>query len=609
MESVLRGLGRKYHAQIVKYGTVVGAFVLLQCSDRNVSSQAYSWLQGIGVDELPLKNPVPPSKVIEALSWLISLTGPIVLAVDQLDPIVSYHNLIASGSDALDDDEERQAQTIIEGLCRGLSEIFEVTLRTTTVLSCLEATWQILTGRALRSFEGRFNDPILLAPITAAQAAGDLITARTTETYQRLRFNPPYPSWPIAKEAFATAVGLPPRDVLRRCDAHRRKCIANQKVIELKSFAGAALPPVPKPTADSSLDTRLTALRTAANVAGLCDEEHEEELSDLLLTALECYCMQTELSDNVDLAVEGDPHKRKPALHARLRRIYREEGDREEHHCFRAIPHANAIAFQSRLKAAMTAAGIDMSLPFRHLFVIRLTALPSGARTQQLCDTFKKAGGKFVSLSDDDLGLLVALQTMFKERPEGFEPWLKQRKPLCDIAMFRDVGLCGPHADEGLSAAKPKSRPISEPRVTQPSAAKRKQEAEEPAKPAPPASIFIGRRLIDGQVEQPRYLALDLLPRHTAVLAGSGSGKTVLLRRIIEEAALQGVPAIVLDTNNDLARLGDPWPERLAVWDEVDRDKSKRYTSDGRGGGLDSRHRWRQINHARAHAGFRSGSG
>ena len=303
MESVLRGLGRKHHAQIVKYGTVVGAFVLLQCSDRNVSSQAYSWLQGIGVDELPLKNPVPPSKVIEALSWLISLTGPIVLAVDQLDPIVSYHNLIASGSDALDDDEERQAQTIIEGLCRGLSEIFEVTLRTTTVLSCLEATWQILTDRALRSFEGRFNDPILLAPITAAQAAGDLITARTTETYQRLRFNPPYPSWPIAKEAFATAVGLPPRDVLRRCDAHRRTCIANQKVIELKSFAGAALPPVPKPTPDSSLDIRFTALRTAANVAGLCDEEHEEELSDLLLTALECYCMQTELSDNVDLAV------------------------------------------------------------------------------------------------------------------------------------------------------------------------------------------------------------------------------------------------------------------------------------------------------------------
>jgi hypothetical protein len=257
---------------------------------------------------LPLKNPVPPSKVIEALSWLISLTGATVLAVDQLDPIVSYHNLIARGSDALDDDEERQAQAIIEGLCRGLSELFEVTLRTTTVLSCLEATWQILTDRALRSFEGRFNDPILLDPVTAAQSADDLITTRTTEAYQRVGFKSLYPSWPIAKEAFASAVGLPPRDVLRKCDAHRRRCIANQKIIELKSFAGAALPPVAYPTTDSTLDSRLGSLRTAANIAGLWEEEREEELSDLILVALECYCLQTELSDNVDLAVEGDPH-------------------------------------------------------------------------------------------------------------------------------------------------------------------------------------------------------------------------------------------------------------------------------------------------------------
>jgi DNA helicase HerA-like ATPase len=35
-------------------------------------------------------------------------------------------------------------------------------------------------------------------------------------------------------------------------------------------------------------------------------------------------------------------------------------------------------------------------------------------------------------------------------------------------------------------------------------------------------------------------LAADLLPRHVAVLAGSGSGKTVFMRRIIEEAALLG---------------------------------------------------------------------
>jgi hypothetical protein len=50
------------------------------------------------------------------------------------------------------------------------------------------------------------------------------------------------------------------------------------------------------------------------------------------------------------------------------------------------------------------------------------------------------------------------------------------------------------------------------------------------------------------------------------VFAGSGSGKTVLLRRIVEECALRGVSAIVLDPNNDLARLGDAWPEPPKGW-------------------------------------------
>ncbi len=59
----------------------------------------------------------------------------------------------------------------------------------------------------------------------------------------------------------------------------------------------------------------------------------------------------------------------------------------------------------------------------------------------------------------------------------------------------------------------------------------------------------------------PVSVELEALRKHVAIFAGSGSGKTVLIRRIIEECAIQGVSSIVLDTNNDLARLGDAWPE------------------------------------------------
>jgi len=76
---------------------------------------------------------------------------------------------------------------------------------------------------------------------------------------------------------------------------------------------------------------------------------------------------------------------------------------------------------------------------------------------------------------------------------------------------------------------------------------------------------------------RPEMLPAGLLTRHTAIFAGSGSGKTVLLRRIVEEAALLGIPAIVLDTNNDLARLGQLWPARPTAFNDDDTQRAQRY--------------------------------
>jgi DNA helicase HerA-like ATPase len=68
-----------------------------------------------------------------------------------------------------------------------------------------------------------------------------------------------------------------------------------------------------------------------------------------------------------------------------------------------------------------------------------------------------------------------------------------------------------------------------------------------------------------------------LLPRHVAVLAGPGSGKTMLMRRIVEEAALLGIPSIVLDPNNDLSYLGDAWSTRPESWSEEEAAKAETY--------------------------------
>jgi hypothetical protein len=89
--------------------------------------------------------------------------------------------------------------------------------------------------------------------------------------------------------------------------------------------------------------------------------------------------------------------------------------------------------------------------------------------------------------------------------------------------------------------------------------------------------LFVGRRWIANREGEPVFLPIEELVRHTVILAGSGSGKTVLLRRMVEEAALQGIPSIVIDAANDLARLGDPWPAAPQGWTEEDQAKAERY--------------------------------
>jgi DNA helicase HerA-like ATPase len=75
-------------------------------------------------------------------------------------------------------------------------------------------------------------------------------------------------------------------------------------------------------------------------------------------------------------------------------------------------------------------------------------------------------------------------------------------------------------------------------------------------------------------------LDLAVLSKHAVLFAGTGSGKTVLLRRVIEESALRGVSSIVLDPNNDLARLGDGWPEPPEEWSAADAPRAAEYLAE-----------------------------
>jgi hypothetical protein len=157
-----------------------------------------------------------------------------------------------------------------------------------------------------------------------------------------------------------------------------------------------------------------------------------------------CFLKQLSLPDTLDAGVTPDPDRKKPSLHARISFTFHSEVDREQHYCFRILGHINAIAFQARMRAAMTASGIDTALKFRHLFILRRGDPPGGPKTKALVDQFLKAGGKFVEPADDDLRTFVALRAMAQCDFPGFDVWLRTSKPLFGTSVFKAAGLCPP---------------------------------------------------------------------------------------------------------------------------------------------------------------------
>jgi hypothetical protein len=100
----------------------------------------------------------------------------------------------------------------------------------------------------------------------------------------------------------------------------------------------------------------------------------------------------------------------------------------------------------------------------------------------------------------------------------------------------------------------------------------------DPALPSPGQSeLIIGQKILGpdryGEATGP---PLGALAKHTVVLAGAGSGKTVLLYRLVEEAALRGVPSIVVDCANDLCGFDEP-KDTSAHWRPGDDALARRF--------------------------------
>ena len=567
-------------ARALQHQDVFRALCLLRAQDLGTIGLAHAWLQGYDADpaeraSLGFRTPPPaPVDLVRGMAWIMGLGGPTLVALDQIDGVIDASRLAAG------DDLDASAG-LAEVLAAGLLELHDVGGRGMTVMTCLQDSWIRLEERGLKSFHDRLKPPIALQGMNDKVAAAALIRGRLAPAYRAAGFVPPHPEWPFSPAAIAAAAeaGMMPRTLLMRCDAVRRACLARGTVEVCHDLVHAVEGQVDQQIGN---EFDLDAARTRAGIDGLLDDEGG--LGDLLRAAFDLYALEDDPEDALDVASKGEPEQRIPPLHGRLTFIHRDENDRERHVCYRALQHQNAIAFQARLRAALTASGISTRIPDRELLIVRRGPVPGGDKTRHLVDTFKAAGGLLIDPDEADLRTFVALRDLkakadAEDRRDRFEAWLRAQKPVRATALFHQAGLAEPAKVSAPAASAPAAKPADpapkEMPTAQPAAVPKDPVKPQPESRAAPEAIPVGRRI--NADAQPVSLPIRLLPRHTAIIAGSGSGKTVLLRRLVEEAALAGIPAIVIDPNNDLSRLGDSWPERPAAFTDADAAQAAAY--------------------------------
>ena len=528
--------------------------------------------------------------VINQLSEILALSGPAVVAVDQIDALIDHVN-------------KHEDASVVAEVATGLMSLRDTTRRTFTIISCLPESWDYVRNQAVASVEDRFRPPCQIQNIPTADIGRRMIEKRFAADFARAGFEPPCPTWPIRPRAFEDATSYTARRLLRRIDEHVNMCLRARQVYELDRLDagipvadGQAQTDTPSGVAPpaqarreeglAALDARFDELWRSADVSAALVTGTEDSLVPSLLQAgLEAWVRERGGAGDRSFVQERLPGRNAP-LHAVLHMIIDERTERQRRWAFRAIAATNARAVQSRLKNAVEAAGLDGGSADRMLFILRSIPWPSGAKTSEDVAEFTAKGGRKLTLTASDLQVFSAITAMLAERHPALNAWLASRQPAHHTELLShalgDLAQPGQQAPSGAPALS--TEPSPQPPMAEPDVRGSDEVASGTASPEPgpdavrgpgdSGSFRIGATIPD---QRPVGLDLAVLRRHAVLFAGSGSGKTVLLRRIIEECALQGVSAIVLDPNNDLARLGDGWPEPPPSWSAEDADRARDY--------------------------------
>src|SRR5690606_8112835 len=156
---------------------------------------------------------------------LFALTGPVVLAVDQIDTVIAQ-------SDRTEDDG------LADRLADGLMRIREETVRTIVVVACIPKSWELVATKAVNSAADRFTVIELATAMPDAAVASAIVERHLGGLYGEIGFTPPHPTWPVLPIAFddPDVASFTPRRLLQQLEQHVRRCLAEKRLVELRHF-------------------------------------------------------------------------------------------------------------------------------------------------------------------------------------------------------------------------------------------------------------------------------------------------------------------------------------------------------------------------------------
>ncbi|MCD0444121.1 DUF87 domain-containing protein [Glycomyces sp. A-F 0318] len=604
------------------------ALIMLHSQDEVTANAGEDYLNGgeVGFDPeigMTHSQPKPPREIVRDLSRLMSLCGATVVAVDQVDDIVR-----ASNSGTTEKHRESAGQ-LLDMLGINLIDVRDETRRTTVVIACLRNTWREFGSHTTATIVQRFESPVFLDDaLPSAEVAASLLAEVLGPVYRDANFTPPYPSYPFPVERLATATNYSPRQLLRAAGSHLRACVAAGTVTELERLEIIDVPVAPPATDATSLgdlDERFARYRSEVPADhGVGSDAEYAVLRPYLGAALNAYRIESGRDpEQFTVQLSMGP---KQGYHAEVRD---RSGERTQRWVFRAIgtDHGGAVLRRVHQLYDWAKLGEDNPVEEDH-GILWVTARRDkwrkwtpGAQVWEWVERFGGVGMEILT-SEEDLQVFGALHRMEVEHVPGYESWLRSRRPASRTNLMQAVFGGPPEAaaraagpvtppqsgpvlkgtDDEAAASAGESRFLDIPLFPQATAravakggsvnvgavgsgassrigsigesAKGQVSMAEVMAPRPaPRAPAIGRR----PDRDPVHADLAAMAKHTAVFAGSGSGKTVLLRRIIEAAALQGVSSIVLDPNNDLSRLGLAWPTPPEHWLDGDAAWAEEY--------------------------------